>query len=384
MSTDSLDKAAEAFDVELGNSSSRVVNDDGGKGIPIESMFDNLGQLEIDEGSPAEGGGDRLPVDTGSRKQKSEKPEKAGDDEEDEFERLRRIADGEDEDADPDADPETDADADPDAEENDDDDAPSKDVYEVTVDGEKKEVSLEEALNGYIRTETFHQRLNELDSVRQALRAEAGKVLENRQTYAKKIEELDQVISQLIPKEPDWDAEYAKNPVTARALQKQYEQLNTLRAAAAEQKQKAIQENTKEEQEAFLEYRQEEAMKVMRQFPNWKDDKIMERDLRDMKATATAAKFTDEEWKQIYDHRMFAVLMKAAKYDRIMNRAPPKPVKKQSGKPVNSGAGRGDSRTAPKGGNRAAEQQLAKTGTVEAAANVFAKLLNSQPKSRRH
>jgi hypothetical protein len=380
--SDSLDKAAQAFDVELGNSSSRVVNDDGGKGLPIESMFDNKGQLEIDDGSPAQGGGDNLPVDDPRVAKPSKAKKEEPDEEIDEFERLRRIAEGEDGDeSDDSADDEGGEEGDEDGENADEDeDDEQSDVYEVMIDGEKAEVSLDEALKGYIRTETFHRRLNDLDSYKQQLRTEAGKVLEDRQTYAKKIEELDEVISQLIPKEPDWDAEYAKNPVAARNLQKQYDQLKQLRQAAIEQKERAIKENTEADQKAFLEYRQEEAMKTMRLFPNWKDDKVMERDIRAMKETALSAKFTDEEFKQIYDHRMFEVLMKAAKYDRIMNRRPPKPVKKQSGKPVNSGAGRKS--TAPKGGNRAAQQHLAKTGSVEAAAQVFAGLLNPQKRSK--
>src|SRR6188472_1850810 len=38
-------------------------------------------------------------------------------------------------------------------------------VVRVNVDGQPAEVSLQEALNGYVRAETFHRRLNQLQEV---------------------------------------------------------------------------------------------------------------------------------------------------------------------------------------------------------------------------
>ena len=41
--------------------------------------------------------------------------------------------------------------------------------YEVVVDGHPFEVTLGEALNGYVRQETFHQRMGEVNQLRNAL-----------------------------------------------------------------------------------------------------------------------------------------------------------------------------------------------------------------------
>src|SRR5690606_6508168 len=43
----------------------------------------------------------------------------------------------------------------------------------VVVDGKEEEVTLEEALNGYIRTQTFHTRMNQLNEIRGAVRDKA-------------------------------------------------------------------------------------------------------------------------------------------------------------------------------------------------------------------
>src|SRR5215472_7879689 len=50
----------------------------------------------------------------------------------------------------------------------------------VTVDGKPKEVSLGEAIKGYIRVDTFHQRLQEVDNERSTVRAERGELTKVR------------------------------------------------------------------------------------------------------------------------------------------------------------------------------------------------------------
>ena len=46
---------------------------------------------------------------------------------------------------------------------------------EVTVDGEDRPVSLDECVKGYIRTETFHKRMSQVDQARQHIEAEIGR-----------------------------------------------------------------------------------------------------------------------------------------------------------------------------------------------------------------
>src|SRR3954466_21663 len=53
-------------------------------------------------------------------------------------------------------------------------------VVAVNVDGQRAEVSLQEALNGYVRAETFHRRLNQLSQVAQGIEKDRAEIAEMR------------------------------------------------------------------------------------------------------------------------------------------------------------------------------------------------------------
>lgn len=349
----SLEQAASAFDIAIGNSEPRAPSrsESSSNGAP-ENMFGNLGALEVDEESPAEGGGDNM--NDGSERpapRKAKEPVAVVEEDED--------------------DPEADPDADPDADEEDDDpdgdkkDEEDQDFYEVTIDGEKKEVSLQEALNGYIRQETFHQRLNQLSDVKQAMRVEAQTLIEDRRKYTTKIDELDKHIELLVPKEPDWDEEYKKDPVAARALQKRYDEFNQTRAALRAEKEKVNREQAEADARETAEYTAKENKRIMANNPTWSDAKVMQRDLSLMSNTAIKAGFAEEEVLGIRDSRMVTILLKAAKWDKLQGERP-KPVRRGA-QPVKQGTG--SSRTVPKVDKAA--KQLERTGSVSDAANFF-------------
>src|SRR4029077_8534168 len=106
--------------------------------------------------------------------------------------------------------------------------------YEITVDGEPQTVSLGELRDGYIRTATFHSRLNKVNEHKQAVEVENQRVSQMRDLYINGLQYLDEDIRGLTPPEPDWDKEYEINPLAARQRQKQYQEiaakLNQIRA----------------------------------------------------------------------------------------------------------------------------------------------------------
>src|ERR1700722_6689506 len=91
---------------------------------------------------------------------------------------------------------------------------------EVTVDGEDKPVSLDECIKGYIRTETFHKRMSQVDQARQAIEQEAGNIGQARGLYQQKLQYLDTLIAQMTPEEPNWDAEFQADPAAAHRKKK--------------------------------------------------------------------------------------------------------------------------------------------------------------------
>ena len=355
----SLEQAASAFDIAIGNSEPATPARTNGanESRPVEQMFGGIGELEVDEDSPAEGGGDHLD------RPKRKAPEPVEDDEVDPDAEI-------DPDADPDAEGEEEGEEEAEAKKDDED----EEFYEVIIDGEKKEVGLQEALNGYIRQETFHQRLNELNDVKQAMRTEAQELIGDRRKYIAKIEELDKHIELLVPAEPDWDAEYKADPIKARALQKKYDEFNQTRQLLRAEKEKVSKEQQDRDAEATAEYTKLENAKISRNNPTWKDPAVMQRDLNMMADTAQKVGFSLEEVQGVRDSRMVAILLKAAKWDKLQGDRP-KPVRRGA-RPVKQGAG--STRTAPK--VNTAMKQLSKTGSVEDAANVFSGIINPRRK----
>lgn len=361
-----LEQAAAAFETAITGGTS---SEKGGEksSAPTESMFDNLGMLEVDEESPAKGGGDDDEPVTKTKKAKAEvvETEEDGDD------------DAEDGDDAPDDDADADAEAgDEDEKDADEDEGDERlsDVYEVTVEGQRAEVTLKEALEGYVRTETFHRRLNYLNDVKQEMAAEAQQLLADRQKYIDGLNTLQTYIEKVIPAEPNWEEEYARDPKAAAAFQKRYNAIKEELKGIEAEKSRVLKEEEEQNNKSTQDYVKQENSKILANNPTWKDEKVMKRDVDSMAETAFKAGFTEEEVRSIKDSRMVTILLKAAKYDRIKASAP-KPVRRGN-KPTKPGAG--STRTAPSGNK--AMKQLSRTGSIDAAAAVFDGIINPRRK----
>lgn len=359
MSGEGLEQAAIAFDAEVSGSSPSGKSEEKQE-RPAERMFGNVGTLDDD--SPI-AGGDALPVKTRAKQIVEDDGE--GDtlpEFDDEGNVILREKEGEEE-GDEEDQPEAKKKGEGDEDEED-------DIFVVKVDGEEVEVGLREALDGYVRQETFYRRLSALNDVKQELVKQASDVAADRQKYVGLIEEMEKHLQLLSPKEPDWDAEYAKDPVAARQLEKRFKEYKDTLANLSAEKGKVSKEQSEADARAQRDYIETENRKIMATNPSWNNKEIFKRDTEAMALTAQAAGFSEEEIKQVYDHRMVAILLKAAKYDRLQANKP-KPVRRGK-KSVSSGAG--SSRTAPRGDQ--AMKQLSKTGSVDAAAAVFTGMIN--------
>lgn len=365
--TNALDNAALAFDTSMGRAPARSAPASKTESNePPEAMFGNLGEMLDGSDDTAGGDDEEDEIPAKPSKEVEEDDEDEGDDE---------GADDEDDEL---SDEEKEAlKADKDEDE---DDELMNQEFEVMVDGVEKKVKLKEALDGYIRMDTFHQRLNQLSEVKQTVIAEAQQVVADRQKYTGMLKEAETILGEMMPAEPDWDAEFAKDGVRANALRKQYDmfkgkvqEIKTKREAAEREAHDAhIRDTTT--------FAQNEYPKFARA-AGWKSKEDQVRDTKSMRKTALALGFSEEEVGAVYDSRLLQVLLKASKYDRMMA-SRPKPVQK-NGKvqQIPSGAGRNVSRTAPKGAN-AAMSRLNKTGSIDDAASVFDQILSNSSRKR--
>jgi hypothetical protein len=244
--------------------------------------------------------------------------------------------------------------------------------YKVQIDGAEVEVSLNEALRGYQREETFNHRMRQMVEVAKTIDQRGAEAQHARDAYIQLCTHQEQEFAALIPKEPDWDQLYRQDPAAAHQLESNYKAvygtLNQIR-----------QRRVQAQQEAYNDNAQRSAAYARAEFDKFcsrnklTDQASVDKAIGYMRRTAKEAGFSDDEIGSTYDERMLTVLNKAAKYDNMM-RNKPLPVQPERNGALQPGS-------APRVGNGAArsmneaQRRLASTGRVDDAALVMAQFL---------
>jgi hypothetical protein len=199
--SDGINEATQAFDVAMGRASapaarSRKSDDEGGAPEPI---FENLGE-HLDTSLERAGGDDEGDELAPKPKKAPKEPVELEEDEEDlEEEEEDEEESGEEDEGDEELTEEErealKAAKKKDGDEDDDDELMDTE-FQVMVDGQEKKVKLKEALEGYVRTETFHQRLNQLNEVKTAMAEEAQVIVRDRQKYTDMLKEAEDILAE--------------------------------------------------------------------------------------------------------------------------------------------------------------------------------------------
>lgn len=243
---------------------------------------------------------------------------------------------------------------------------------EVMVDGSPVQVTLGEAVRGYMRNETFHRRLNQIDLHRQAAEQEVAQTGQVRAQYIAQCEYLSHMIGELVPPQPDWDKEFAADPRAAHEKQKAYQAVLGKMQWLNEQAQRGQAEAKAEYDRNSQKYAVDQFSKFVseRQIP---DEKTLQSKLTRMRNYAQKMGFTEGEVATIYDSRMLSVLYEAAEADAGRT-ALPKAVIPGRGKTLRPGVatplGTGTRKSIDE-----AQTKLARTGRLEDAAAVMSRLI---------
>jgi hypothetical protein len=243
---------------------------------------------------------------------------------------------------------------------------------EVMVDGSPVNVTLGEAVQGYIRQAKYHQRMNQVDLARQSVEQEAQGAAQLRQNYIQQCDYLNRMIGELIPAQPDWDKEFAADPRAAHEKQKAYQAVYGKMQFLADQSQRA-------QAEARAEYDRNSQKYAVDQFSQFvaesqiPDEKTLQSEMALMRSYGKSLGFTEGELATVYDKRMLRVLRDAAKYNQG-RAALPKAVIPGHGKTLKPGVASPLGNGARKSIDEA-QTKLAKTGRLEDAAHVFARLI---------
>ena len=245
--------------------------------------------------------------------------------------------------------------------------------YEVVVDGRPQEVTLGEALNGYIRQETFHRRLTELTALRNALEEDHQRQQANWQLMMRAKEAYENDVRTMMPPEPDWDREFLVNPQEAHRQQKIYQGLYAKLAQSQQERAQMAQIHAQEADRRLEKYAVDGFSRFV--FDSKIADKpALEKEISSMRRTAFAAGFSEQEVATVYDPRMLAILRKASKYDRMMAAAKPRAEVPGKGRTLTPGAAT-PLGNAPRRGLDEAQRRLASSGRLDDAAEVFRRIL---------
>ena len=245
-------------------------------------------------------------------------------------------------------------------------------TFTVKVDGKDVSVTLDELQKGYSRTQDYTRKTQQIAEVRKQVEAETQAVRAERAQYAQLLGALQ---AQLQATEPqvDLDRLYNEDPIEW-VRQKEILRERQEKAYAIQAEQQRLAQLSQQEQQQAMEQQliaQKDAL--LAALPEWKDPKKAKAEKVLVVETAKSVGFTEDDLKQVYDHRLVLLLRKAGLYDQMMSkRQGIKPVVSNGPRPAKPGAAGRVSTTTE---STRAKQRLAKTGRIDDAASAIELLL---------
>ena len=248
-------------------------------------------------------------------------------------------------------------------------------IYTVKIDGTEIEVPASELVKGYQRQQDYTQKTMALAEERKALTQEVEQAQRERVEYLRGLQALEQQLTALQPQRPDFDRLYAENPVEAARIEYEWRKYeDSMRTISAEKQKVAQLEEMAQAQQIAQMVEQNRERLLNERLPEWKDPAKAKRDRDAIRQTLVAEGFTPDELDQLYDDRMVKIAWKAAQYDQLQaQRKAIKPTPQKGPAPIRSGSQNFVPRTVTE--VTRAKQRLAKTGSLQDAAAVIAKML---------
>ena len=260
--------------------------------------------------------------------------------------------------------------------EDEDEDASNEDqLVTVRIDGEDKQIPLEEALRGYQRHSDYSRKMNEVVQDRKALEAEYEQVKTERAQYAELLGALQQQVQAAVSQEPNWEALYASDPLEYVRQKDLWREQKERLAAVAEEQQRLAQLQMQDRAEAISNLVRENQARLIEANPEWKDSKMWERDRAAIREYGMKLGFSEEELAQAYDHRAVMALYKAMKYDSIMAKRPQPQGRANAPKVAGAGTPASAPPTRAKSAVTNAKKRLAQSGKLGDAAALFETIL---------
>ena len=187
-------------------------------------------------------------------------------------------------------------------------------LYQFRSNGKTVKANIEKLINSF----QADQKLNiELENLAKAKKGEFDtarqKEIEVLQSEAAKFKELSDRLESLVKdtdEKIDWDELRDLDP-------SEYLKQKELQAKRKEALESSRSENQRKAQERMSEVRAVEAQKLKESIPEWKDEKVMTKDVSVMRDHVFDLGFTQEEIDLISDHRFWLLIKDSSELKRI-------------------------------------------------------------------
>lgn len=252
-------------------------------------------------------------------------------------------------------------------------------VYEIAVDGETVQVTLEELQKGYSRNKDYTRKTQQLADQRREVESQAAEIGQLRDAYGQRLEELDELLAKASGPEPDWLELEKGDPAEFAAAHARWQRRQEARGRVRAERDQLRQEQFQEAQTKHAQRVTEAAQKLVEAIPEWKDEAKRKADQEAVRQYANTLGFTDQQLAQVADHRIFLLFRNsmlrdqaAQKGKKVIEQAKQKPARVlQPGKPQGHKA---QARKVV----REKVDRLRSTGSVKDAAAVFYDLLSDE------
>jgi hypothetical protein len=248
--------------------------------------------------------------------------------------------------------------------------------YKVKAAGEEKEVTLDELVKGYQLGADYTKKTTEVAEQRKANEAERAAIEEAkyaRDTYAQRLQAIEQFITEQMPQE-DLNSLKENDPigyaVRVAELSEKKDQLNAIRA----EQYRIGQLQQSEQAQAMQQRVAQEAQKLTAILPEFSDPTKGETVRKEIRNYGKTLGFTDEELSNVYDSRHVVTLHKAMMYDKLQ-KSKPAVTKKVNEAPKMLKAGSANTKANSTETIKKQSQQLRQTGKVRDAAALFEQFL---------
>jgi hypothetical protein len=254
------------------------------------------------------------------------------------------------------------------------------DVYAVKVDGEELEVSLDELISGYSRHSDYTRKTQEIASERNQIAEmqshwanEITQAQAERQQY---MEALGQFAQQSMNgleqfNNVDWENLRETDPIAFVTKKEEFREINDNLQQLKAERDKSLQKQNEELAKMRSLAVQEEHKRLVAAVPEWNDKEKRNKMAGDLSSYALEQGFSQEELRELIDHRQFLVLMKAQKYDALQNSDVKSKKLKNKPKVIRAGKGTNKKSDTAKAKRIASMKRLKESGHVDDSIALF-------------